>query len=460
MALKILMRFVMENHAYRYNNKILKQTRGGPIGLDLTGSIAQVFMIWWDRELLKKSIELKLDLLMDTRYVDDIDVALTPVQPGTRYVNGKIEVVAEKVEEDEGREKDENTMRLLQTIGNSIHSSIQVEIDYPSRYNDKKMPTLDLKLWVTCDNNICKIMHEHYMKPMSSKALLNSQSAMAWSTKRTVLTQDALRIVLNCSRDLQWEVVAAHLSEYSARMQYSGYEHKFRLEVIKSALKAYENLIEAERQGKRPLYRHKTWNTREREQERKSKKLNWYKKGGNKSVMFIPYTPDSILQKLYTKEVKRAELPIKIVEKAGVSLKRTLQKSDPFATKNCGRFDCLPCSSEGKGSCRSVGVNYDIFCCECEEKVDEEKVYHGQTSRTGYVRGGEHFDDLKKKKSKSVLWKHIQEKHQGRTRGVNFRMDIVGVYHRDAMKRQIAEAMSEYNYRIQIYSYKIQVIAT
>ena len=116
-------------------------------------------------------------------------------------------------------------------------------------------------------------MHEHYKKPMSSKALLNSQSAMAWSTKRTVLTQDALRIVLNCSRDLQWEVVAAHLSEYSARMQYSGYEHKFRLEVIKSALKAYENLVEAERQGKRPLYRHKTWNTREREQERKSKKL-------------------------------------------------------------------------------------------------------------------------------------------------------------------------------------------
>ena len=94
--------------------------------------------------------------------------------------------------------------------------------------------------------------------------------------------------------------------------------------------------------------RHKTWNTHEREKERTAKKLNWYKKGGNKSVMFIPYTPDSTLQKMYTEEVKRAGLPIKIVEKAGVSLKRILQKSDPFATKNCGRFDCLPCSSEVK----------------------------------------------------------------------------------------------------------------
>ena len=106
---------------------------------------------------------------------------------------------------------------------------------------------------------------------MSSIAVLDSRSAMAWSTKRTVLTQDALRIILNCSRELQWEIVAAHLSYYSARMQYSGYEHQFRLEVIRSALKAYENLREAERQGKRPLYRHKTWNTREREKSKENK---------------------------------------------------------------------------------------------------------------------------------------------------------------------------------------------
>ena len=82
---------------------------------------------------------------------------------------------------------------------------------------------------------------------------------------------------------------------------------------MKSALKAYDKLREAERLGSRPLYRHKTWNYRAREQERKTKKLNWYKRGGNKSVMFIPYTPGSELKKLYAQEIKRAELPIKIV---------------------------------------------------------------------------------------------------------------------------------------------------
>ena len=128
-------------------------------------------------------------------------------------------------------------MKTLQAIGNSIHPSIQLEIDYPSRHSDRKMPTLDLKIWVTYNNNSIKILHEHYMKPMSSKVALNST--------------------------------------------------------------------------------------------------------------------------------------------------------------NCGRFDCLPCTSEGSGSCRSVGVNYDIYCCDCEE-IDDEKVYHGQTARTGYIRGEEHLDDLKK----------------------------------------------------------------
>ena len=71
---------------------------------------------------------------------------------------------------------------------------------------------------------------------MSTKAVLDSRLAMAWSTKRTVLTQEALRIMLNCSRELPWERTAAHLTHFSARMQYSGYEHSFRTEVIKSTL--------------------------------------------------------------------------------------------------------------------------------------------------------------------------------------------------------------------------------
>ena len=43
---------VMRNHVYTFNGKIYHQVEEGPIALELTGAIARVFMLWWDRELL------------------------------------------------------------------------------------------------------------------------------------------------------------------------------------------------------------------------------------------------------------------------------------------------------------------------------------------------------------------------------------------------------------------------
>ena len=39
-------------------------------------------------------------------------------------------------------------MNRLQEIGNSIMPSIQIEVEYPSKYTEKKMPVLDIKVWV------------------------------------------------------------------------------------------------------------------------------------------------------------------------------------------------------------------------------------------------------------------------------------------------------------------------
>ena len=48
-------------------------------------------------------------------------------------------------------------------------------------------------------------MYEFYSKEMASKAVINARSALSWSTKRTVLTQEVLRVLLNCSKLLPWE---------------------------------------------------------------------------------------------------------------------------------------------------------------------------------------------------------------------------------------------------------------
>ena len=73
--------------------------------------------------------------------------------------------------------------------------------------------------------------------------------------------------------------------------------------------------------------------------------------------------------------------------------------------------------------------------------MESDRDYKGETSRTSYVRGGEHLDDFEKKRDKSVLWKHCRDKHNGQVEGRKFRTDVLGVHKEDAMMRRQTEAV-------------------
>ena len=75
------MRYVLKNHICQYDSQLFKQKEGGAIGVSLAGDVAQVFMIWWDRELKQQLDQRGIKCLLYSRYVDDI---LTAVQK-TKY---------------------------------------------------------------------------------------------------------------------------------------------------------------------------------------------------------------------------------------------------------------------------------------------------------------------------------------------------------------------------------------
>ena len=121
--------------------------------------------------------------------------------------------------------------------------------DYPSKNPTRKMPILDLKVWmaslfdpVTHEANVT-VLHEHYSKDVSSKAVIDARSAVPWKVKRTVLTQEVIRVLRNCNRNLPWKEVCGHVEEYSKRMQFSGYTRGFREQVVKSALDAHDKMV-------------------------------------------------------------------------------------------------------------------------------------------------------------------------------------------------------------------------
>ena len=173
-------------------------------------------------------------------------------------------------------------------------------MDYPSNYEDGKMPLLDLKVWVQeGGDGSSRIVHEFYTKDVSSKSVINAKSAFSWRQKRTVLTQELLRVLLNCSPDIPWDRVITHANTMVLRMQYSGYSKKFRHEVVNAALKAYDEIQRKAKNGERPLYRPYDWNREERDKAKKNKVNDWYGRGGYQSVIFVPSTPGSVLQQRY-----------------------------------------------------------------------------------------------------------------------------------------------------------------
>ena len=53
-AMEVMIITCMDNHVYQFENKVRLQKQGGPIGLKLTGEIADCLMIDWDKKLLNK----------------------------------------------------------------------------------------------------------------------------------------------------------------------------------------------------------------------------------------------------------------------------------------------------------------------------------------------------------------------------------------------------------------------
>ncbi|KAJ7389597.1 hypothetical protein OS493_030283 [Desmophyllum pertusum] len=174
-AMKIVLLFIMKNHYYTFDNQVKLQSRGGPHRVGTYWVLAQLFMVWWDRQFMKRVAENGLKVWVYKRYVDDIDVIMNAPRAGLRFV--------------------ESECKLVQSIGNSIHPSIELEVDYPSEHGDGKLPILDLKVWVEKrrretgsgqEHDVNVVLHEFYSKDIASTSVVNARSALPWSCKRMI----------------------------------------------------------------------------------------------------------------------------------------------------------------------------------------------------------------------------------------------------------------------------------
>ena len=280
------------------------------------------------------------------------------------------------------------------------------------------------------------IMYEHYRKDVATVTTIHARSATSMRQKKTIMTQELLNVMKNCSPRLDNNMRNSHINQYMKRMQYSGYDQTARYDVYNSAKKTYERQAEKSKNGDVPLYRPKTWKRIERKKEKIEKKKKWYKTSGDESVIYVPCTPNETLKKAYEEEIRNSTFKIKVIEKSGTKLKDILHRKDPFKTTNCERNDCFICTSGGKGDCTKDNVTYKI---KCTEECNKRDIYNGESSYNGYTRGGEHLKKYEKNDPNSMLIQHCNNEHQGEK--VRFRMDVSGYYHNDSTKRQVTEGL-------------------
>ena len=228
------------------------------------------------------------------------------------------------------------------------------------------------------------------------------------------------------------------------RMYLAGYGEGYRRNALQHAFRILDEKEKEVREGIRPRFRKKEWETERRKVEKKMRKQNWSTKGGHIAPIIVPSTPrgelaDMLRRVVQSEAAANKEINFKIVESGGRTLKSILQRSNPTATAGCTDAGCVACrgGARGKGgNCRQSNVTYEIECGLCQGA--DRSIYVGETSRNLFTRGLEHWKKYEGGKADSFLLKHQLENHDGCAAVCSAK---VTKKYKDCLSRQVAEGV-------------------
>lgn len=299
---------VMSNHFYTIDGQVRRQTDGGAIGSDKTGEVSRIFMILWDDKLVKKCKKLGITFDLYNRYVDDQTIITRAIGKGWRY-NTKRDIMefSSVLEiEDNDSNDTERTAKVIACIANSLDKGIQVTFDWPENDNDNRMPVLDLKVWISNENDYPIVCYSFFKKEVASNFTILKRSAVAESCKKVTLFQESLQRLLNIARWLPWSEATHHLSVWSNCMKVSGYSSRERFDAIRGAVMRYEEMCNRVDNGIiKSLHRDRNEIIHSKIQKGGYCASTWYLKNDTSSTIRCAPTPGGELAKLITRALNK-----------------------------------------------------------------------------------------------------------------------------------------------------------
>ena len=142
---------------------------------------------------------------------------------------------------------------MINDIANSIDSMITMTFDIPSKYNDSKVPMLDLKVWLNANDNY-KIYYSFYEKPTKCQLVMSKMSAMPIRKKIEFLSEEVFRRLHNTKREIDENEKVSILNKFMIQLKLSGYSEYDRYQILESGFNHYDKLLRKELDGICPFY--------------------------------------------------------------------------------------------------------------------------------------------------------------------------------------------------------------
>ena len=135
-----------------------------------------------------------------------------------------------------------------------IFSFLQFTVETELDFQDRRLPTLDFKLWVGPDNIT---NYTFFEKPTSTNQLLHKDTALPENTKMSSLNQEVVRRMLHVSERLDIEERVIVLDRMSQKLANSGFKLAQIRRTLIGGLSRYEKLLKWSRlegAAHRPLH--------------------------------------------------------------------------------------------------------------------------------------------------------------------------------------------------------------
>ena len=117
--------------------------------------------------------------------------------------------------------------------------------------------------------------------------------------------------------------------------------------------------------------------------------------------------------------LKEAGLKIRVVERAGRSLKKMLTKSDPLHEDKCNHNKCKACKLNSSANCKGREVVYQMKFQRYTGRNVHDRLYIGKTARSIGERISENVNKYEIEDRNLIFHKDVDEMNVGKDRRWN-----------------------------------------